>query len=164
MAARLALHEANPDRARKELTRVQRLRPALTYAIPYLAVQTKIELARCHLALSDLPAARILLREIDGILTRRPRLGVFVQQAQDVRTALSQAAGPSAAGASALTVAELRLLPMLCTHLSFPEISEELVLSRHTVRSQAYAIYRKLGASSRNQAVVRARELGLLEG
>ena len=64
----------------------------------------------------------------------------------------------------ALTGAELRLLPLLSTHLSFPEIAGELFLSRNTVKSQAYSIYRKLGASSRSQAVARSRELGLLEG
>ncbi len=35
-------------------------------------------------------------------------------------------------GASALTAAELRLLPLLSTHLSFPEIAEDLFLSRHS--------------------------------
>jgi DNA-binding NarL/FixJ family response regulator len=40
-------------------------------------------------------------------------------------------------GASALTAAELRLLPLLSTHLSFPEIAAELFLSPHTVKSQA---------------------------
>ena len=64
----------------------------------------------------------------------------------------------------ALTGAELRLLPLLSTHLSFPEIASELFLSRNTVKSQAYSIYHKLGASSRSQAVARSRELGLLEG
>jgi LuxR family transcriptional regulator, maltose regulon positive regulatory protein len=63
--------------------------------------------------------------------------------------------------ASALTGAELRLLPLLSTHLSFPEIAGELFLSRNTIKSQAYSIYRKLGASSRSQAVARSRELGL---
>ena len=67
-------------------------------------------------------------------------------------------------GASALTAAELRLLPLLSTHLSFPEIAGELFLSRCTVKSQAMSIYHKLGASSRGQAVARSRELGLLEG
>jgi LuxR family transcriptional regulator, maltose regulon positive regulatory protein len=67
-------------------------------------------------------------------------------------------------GASALTAAELRLLPMLSTHLSSPEIGEELFLSRNTVKSQAVSIYRKLGAASRRQAVTRSRELGMLEG
>ena len=64
----------------------------------------------------------------------------------------------------ALTGAELRLLPLLSTHLSFPEIAGELFLSRNTVKSQAYSIYQKLAASSRSQAVARSCELGLLEG
>jgi LuxR family transcriptional regulator, maltose regulon positive regulatory protein len=55
-------------------------------------------------------------------------------------------------------------VPLLSTHLPFPEIARELFLSRHTIKSQANAIYRKLGASSRSQAVTRSRELGLLEG
>jgi len=53
---------------------------------------------------------------------------------------------------------------MLCTHLSFPEIAAELFLSGNTIKSQAISIYRKLGAVSRSQAVIRSRELGLLEG
>ena len=81
----------------------------------------------------------------------------------DLRAELSRARGSSALGASALTTAELRLLPMLSTHLSFPEIAEEMFLSRHTVKAEAMSIYRKLGASSRSQAVGRARELALLD-
>ena len=53
---------------------------------------------------------------------------------------------------------------MLSTHLSFPEIGKEMFLSRNTIKSGAMSIYRKLGVSSRNQAVTRSRELGLLEG
>ena len=62
------------------------------------------------------------------------------------------------------TAAELRLLPLLSTHLSSPEIGQELFLSRSTIKTEAMSIYRKLGASSRSQAVTRSRELGLLEG
>jgi LuxR family transcriptional regulator, maltose regulon positive regulatory protein len=163
VAARMALHEADRLRAEAELTRAQRLRPGLTYAVPHMAVQARIELARCYLALSDFGAARTLLREADEILVRRPRLGVFVRQAGDLRAELSRARGSSAPGASALTTAELRLLPMLSTHLSFPEIAAEMFLSRHTVKAEAMSIYRKLGASSRSQAVGRARELALLD-
>ena len=57
-----------------------------------------------------------------------------------------------------------RLLPKLATHHSVPQIAAELFLSRHTVKSEAISIYRKLGVSSRAQAVVRSRELGLLPG
>ncbi len=163
VAARMALHEADRPRAEAELTRAQRLRPGLTHAVPHLAVQARIELARCYLALFDSGAARTLLREADEILMRRPRLGVFVRQAADLRAELSRARGSSALGASALTSAELRLLPMLSTHLSFPEIADEMSLSRHTVKAEAMSIYRKLGVSSRNQAVGRARELALLD-
>ncbi len=163
VAARIALHQADRPRAIMELTQAQRLRPGLTYALPHLAVQARIELARCHLALSDVAAARILLQEISEILTRRPGLGVFTRQAEDLRAELAQARGSFAPGASALTAAELRLLPLLLTHLSFPQIAEEMFLSANTVKSQAMSIYRKLGASSRSQAVSRSRELGLLE-
>jgi LuxR family maltose regulon positive regulatory protein len=163
VAARVALHQGDLPEAGADLIRAQRLRPDLTYAIPYLAVQVRIELARCHLGLPDPAAARTLLHEADEILRRRPGLGVFVQQAKDLRAELARAKGKSAPGASALTAAELRLLPMLCTHLSLPEIAEEMFLSRNTIRSQAYSIYRKLGVSSRNQAVTMAEKLGLLE-
>ena len=77
---------------------------------------------------------------------------------------LSRVRSPSALGASALTTAELRVLPMLSTHLSFREMGEEMFLSPNTVKSEAISLYRKLGASTRNQAVTRARELGLLDG
>jgi LuxR family maltose regulon positive regulatory protein len=65
-------------------------------------------------------------------------------------------------GPSLLTTAELRVLQYLPSHLSFPEIGQRLYLSRHTVKSQALSSYRKLGVSSRSQAVERAFELGLL--
>jgi len=38
-----------------------------------------------------------------------------------------------------------------------------MFLSPHTVKSQAMSLYRKLGASSRSQAVTRARDIGLLD-
>ena len=163
-AARIALHQADRPRAITELTRAQRLRPGLTFALPHLAVQARIELARCHLALSDLAAARILQQEVEEVLTRHPDLGVFAGQAGNLRAELSRARSSSAPGASALTAAELRLLPMLSTHLSFPEIAGEIFLSPNTVKSQAVSIYRKLGVTSRSQTVTRSRELGLLEG
>ena len=162
-AARMALHRADRPRARAELTRAQRLRAALTYAVPHFAVQARTELTKAHLALGDLAGARTLMREAGEILLRRPGLGVFAQQAEDLRAELSHARGSPALGASALTAAELRLLPLLATHLSFPEIAAEVFLSPNTIKSTVHSIYRKLGTSSRSQAVSRLRDLGLLE-
>ena len=62
-----------------------------------------------------------------------------------------------------LTRAELRLLPLLATHLSLPKIGAELSLSPNTVKSQAVSIYRKLGVSSRGDAITRAKKLGFLD-
>ena len=98
------------------------------------------------------------------LLKRRPDLGTLVGEAESLRARLAQERGASVPGASALTAAELRLLPLLSTHLSFPEIGRELFLSPHTIKSHSKSIYRKLDASTRDQAVTRARELGLLEG
>jgi LuxR family transcriptional regulator, maltose regulon positive regulatory protein len=162
--ARVAMHQGDTAATRRELVSAQRLRPLLTHALPHLAVQARIELIRVHLALADLPGARTLMREIDEILRRRPGLGILADEAGTLRARLAAERGPVAAGASALTAAELRLLPLLATHLSFPEIGGELFLSRNTIKSQAHSIYRKLSASTRSQTVARARELGLLEG
>ncbi len=63
-----------------------------------------------------------------------------------------------------LSPAELRLLPYLQTHLTVREIGERLFVSRNTARSEIGSIYRKLGASSRSDAVRRAMAVGLLGG
>ena len=161
--ARAAVHRRDLPAARQQLAQAQRLRALLTYALPHVAVQARIELARVHIALTDLAGARTLMREADELLRRRPGLGTLAGEAGALRAWLSGQRSPGSTGTSALTAAELRLLPLLTTHLSFPEIAQELSLSPHTVKSQAWSIYRKLGASSRSQMIARSRELGLLE-
>jgi LuxR family transcriptional regulator, maltose regulon positive regulatory protein len=161
--ARTAQHRGDIPAARQELVSAQRMRHELTDPLPHLAVQARIELAHACIALTDLAGAWTLTREIDELLLHRPGLGTLVGEAEALRTQVSKLRGPEAPGASALTAAELRLLPMLATHLSFPQIAEQMSLSRHTVKAEVTSIYRKLGASSRNQAVARARDLGLLD-
>ena len=161
--ARTAQHRGDIPAARQELVSAQRMRHELTDALPHLAVQARIELAHACIALTDLAGAWTLTREIDELLRHRPGLGTLVGEADALRAQLSRLRGPDAPGASALTAAELRLLPILATHLSFPQIAEQMSLSRHTVKAEATSIYRKLGASSRDQAVMRARDLGLLD-
>ena len=160
LAARVALHRGEASRARALLARTQLLRPRLTYAIPYLAVQTRLELAHAYLTLADAAGAETMRREIEALLRRQPELGVLETQAEQLRASLKTMRA-EAPGTSTLTTAELRVLPYLATHLSFRGIGERLFVSRHTVKSHAMAIYRKLNVSSRGQAVQRARQLGL---
>ena len=112
--------------------------------------------------LRDAPSAGTLLVEADGILTTRELGGL--RRRRD-RLAADVAAIP--AGEEGQTIrlsrAELRLLPLLGTHLSFREIGTHLFLSRHTVKTQAISAYRKLVASSRREAVVEATRLALIE-
>jgi LuxR family transcriptional regulator, maltose regulon positive regulatory protein len=160
--ARTTLHRGDVSAVRQQLLVAQRLRPVLTYALPVLAVQVRIELARIHLALADLAGARTLMQEIDEILRRQPDLGTLAGEAQALRDQLAGQHGRITVGASTLTTAELRLLPLLSTHLSLREVAAELFVTRNTIKSQAMSIYRKLDAPSRSRAVARARELGLL--
>jgi LuxR family maltose regulon positive regulatory protein len=140
-----------------------RMRGHLSRAIPWFCVQTQLELARSHLALADVEGARTLLREAKDVMQRRPELGTLRRQAEELQTELANAPGLDHGWASTLTAAELRLLPLLTTHLSFREIAERLFVSRNTVKSQAISVYRKLDASSRSEAIERAVQLGLVD-
>jgi LuxR family maltose regulon positive regulatory protein len=162
-AARAALHQGNISLGRFYLGRAARLRPLLTYMLPVVSVQALLEMAHSYITLADPAGAAAVLTQAERILQQRPDLGVLPQRAAELRAALATIKA-DAVGPSALTAAELRLLPLLPTHLPFPEIAAQMHLSPHTIRSQAISIYRKLGATSRTQAVTRARELGLLEG
>jgi len=61
-----------------------------------------------------------------------------------------------------LTTAELQVLQYLPTRMSFDEIGTYLLAPRQSVKSQAIAVYRKLGVASRAEAVEQAETLGLL--
>jgi len=161
-AARLSLHQGDVKEARRQLGRAMRARPAATYLLPYHAARLRLQLARVYLALAEQATVHQLLREIDEIASRRPALGTLIDEVQDFRDGLASRAAPN--GVVPLTPAELRVLPYLPTHLTADKIAERLFLSGHTVKTEIKAVYRKLGVSSRNDAVQRATEIGLLGG
>jgi LuxR family transcriptional regulator, maltose regulon positive regulatory protein len=162
VTARVAIAKGQGARARQTLVSAQRLRPTLTHALSWFAVQAQLELAKAHLALSDARGAATLLQEANDILRRRSKLGTLVTEAEDLGAQVSLAK-QSSGWPSTLTAAELRLLPLLTTHLTFREIAERLYVSRNTVKTQAISAYRKLDASSRSEAIERAIELGLVD-
>ena len=161
--ARVAVHEARQEDARAALTRAHRLRPMLDHGIPWITIQVGLELTRAHLALTEAGAARTILTETERVLELRPDMGILVEDARELHERVAATSEPAGAWAMSLTGAELRLLPYLATHLTFPEIASRLFISRNTVKTEAVSIYRKLGASSRSEAVERAVEVGLLE-
>ena len=66
--------------------------------------------------------------------------------------------------AGELTLAELRVLRFLPSYLTLGQIAARLHVSTNTVKTQAHAVYRKLGVSSRAGAVERAAAIGLVDG
>lgn len=160
-AARAAARGGDPVQARRMLGRAVALRPVLSPAAPVIALHTLLEMAEGHMELGDISGARLAVRAIDDIMRQRPRLGLPEDRFVDIKARVA-AMPVGQVGASTLTNAELRVLPLLGTHLSFAEIGDRLYVSRHTVKTQAMSIYRKLGASSRSEAVQLAKEMYLL--
>jgi LuxR family maltose regulon positive regulatory protein len=69
---------------------------------------------------------------------------------------------PDGTAVVAFSDRERQLLPLLAGTLSQREIGAVLHLSLNTVKTHSRMLYRKLGASSRADAVQRARRIGLL--
>jgi LuxR family maltose regulon positive regulatory protein len=159
--ARVALAHGATEPARRSLVHAQRLRAQTGLAAPWMAMRARLDLIRAMVILGDGGGARTLMAEVDDVLRRRPDLGTLVSEARTLRDRLEALRG-GAAGASSLTMAELRLLPLLTTHLTFREIGQRLFVSPNTVKTQAISIYRKLDASSRSEAIERATDLGLI--
>ena len=160
-AARLALHRGQRDSALAWLTRAMRSRYTATYVFPFFAMRLRIQLAKAYLALGDPAAARQLARECDEVLIHRPALGTLNDELTQLRELL-RVSQTDTTRISVLTPAEFRLLPYLQTYLTLADIGQRLGVSRNTINSQISSIYRKLGVSSRQEAVEAATAKGLL--
>lgn len=73
-----------------------------------------------------------------------------------------QGAAPAARASVPLTDSERAVLRFLPSHMTNEEISQALFLSINTVKTHLRSAYRKLGVSSRREAIARGRRLGLL--
>ncbi len=162
-AARSAAHTGDRRGCSRELERAHALLPRVNRALPWLAAQVRIELARVHQALAEPALAAELLDHVDDLLARGSGLGTIAAQATALRDRIAAAEDPLSGWPATLTRAERKLLPLLTTHLTFREIAASLDVSRNTVKSQAISVYRKLQVSSRGDAIDAAVELGLIE-
>jgi LuxR family transcriptional regulator, maltose regulon positive regulatory protein len=98
VAGRTALHRGDVPGARAHLARAARLRPLLTYAIPWGLVQTLLELGRAYLALDDVAGARAVLRQARDVLRLRPDLGILPAQVEELRSRLDMTREASTGG------------------------------------------------------------------
>jgi LuxR family transcriptional regulator, maltose regulon positive regulatory protein len=163
VSADVRSHVGHVDEGKRDARRAAHLLAGFGEFIPWYEAETRIMLARAALRLADIGAARALLAQASQLARRVPDAVVFGGWLDETWGLVDSATTAALAGPATLTMAELRILRFLPTHLSLREIGERLHVSTNTVKTQAHAVYRKLGVSSRSEAVSRAAGIGLLD-
>ena len=151
------------DEAEREAQRGERLRSSSqptvghTHALLVLA-QVRMVRSRLARAVSDLERAQ---RELAGFVDpgRLPAIAATVEE--DIAKARGRAGNGHVVEEP--SPAELAVLRGLADGLSRREIGARLYISLNTVKTHTRELYRKLGATSRADAIARADALGLLE-
>ncbi len=152
---------AGSTEARGELEPVLEARRRLFGISPWPTLELLLLLARVRLDLGDRAGAAELAAEARDVLTALPD-GTGALQARLAeldrwitgRSRVVSLAEP-------LTEREVAVLRLLGGSLSLREIGQELYVSANTVKTHTQAIYRKLGVSTRHDAVERGKQLGL---
>lgn len=161
---RLLHHDRHLSEARSELERAAALarRGAGLVELAYVLVT----LGELLPELGDRRAARALVLEARDLLSDAPEPGTLVPRlVARAESTLRLVLHPSAARSvvtDELTAREEAVMRLLPSGLSAREIGTELGISRDTIKTHTKSIYRKLGVSSRRDAVARARKLELL--
>ena len=151
------------DEARAELERAVSSRRRQPGMSPWATLEGMLWLAQVLLSLGESAGAGALIDEGQNMLSEFPE-GVDVLQARldRLRRQLAARHRVVAYVGNALTEREVAVLRLLRGTMSLREISDELYVSPNTVKTHARAIYRKLGVSSRQDAVLRGRDAGVL--
>jgi LuxR family maltose regulon positive regulatory protein len=163
VAALIRAQRGRVEEAAQDLRAAGTLLEQLVDFAPWYAAEAEVVLARAALRLSDVNAARrhaATAARLTARIADATTLAAWVQAAEaDIRTCREATRTVSCA----LTAAELKVLRFLPTHMTFRQIGELTCVTGNTVKTQANAVYRKLGVRSRSDAVVQARELGLID-
>ena len=163
-ATALAAIESGDERAaRVALRAAHRPMTAVGQAMPMDATHTRLLLARAALSLGEAEIARGYLRDAQAVIDSISDVGVMREQHAELMVQLDALQpGDDGAGDEEFTERELEVLAMLPSPLTTQEIGEELFVSRNTIKTHLRRIYRKLNASSREEAVLIARDRGLI--
>jgi LuxR family maltose regulon positive regulatory protein len=182
MDVRVALARGDSVRARETLTGIRERYEA---AIPW-GVELHIRLLESVLTQEEkgLNAAQKILAAVVAEASREHFISPFVELQNELQDLMTKgfaqiASGPfkdalgrlyriqpetesAEALAEPISDREQGVLELIAKGLSNQEIADKLHISLHTVKTHARRINAKLAVRSRTQAIVRARELGLL--
>ncbi len=161
VSARVRAQRGRADQAQADRREALRMLRRLDEFSPWYTAELGVVLAGTALRLGDVAAARALVQDASRLARELPEATALADWIGgvlgDVDTLRVNVVLPAS-----LTTAELRVLQLLPTHLSFREMAAGLHVSANTVKTHAHAVYRKLDATSRSEAVLKAREGGLL--
>lgn len=124
-------------------------------------LRAQLGLSQIHIARGEWKTAVATLQNI--LTTADPDFRLEAALAQELLDKASQHSSTTAAPLiESLTSREMDVLPWLDSELSVAEIGEQLFVSPNTIKTHLKNIYAKLGARSRFEATVAAKERGLL--
>jgi LuxR family maltose regulon positive regulatory protein len=123
----------------------------------WLRLLGEITLGEVALSCGGVDEAERRRAQAQRLLDQYADAGMLRRRAERLRMAVQQKRVTEP-----LTAAESRVLELLPTHLTEAQIAAHLFVTRNTVKTHLRGLYRKLEASTRAEAVERARELGLL--
>ena len=148
--------------ARNELERALEPCRSRVDISPWHVLEPALLLASASIELGDHAGAAELAGEARNVLD------VLPDGAQAQRTRLAEldrriAGQPRLVwAAEPLTTREVAVLRLLAGTLSLREIGQELYVSSNTIKTHTQAIYRKLGVSTRRDAIQQGRHRGIL--
>ena len=161
-AGAVAARRGRFTEARREFEHALEIRHRERGISPWATLEVLLRLAPVLASLGDKPEAVALLAEARSILASSPD-GAEAQLARLERAERRLTGRPLVLTPGApLTEREAAVLRLLRGSLSLREIGEQLYLSQNTIKTHTRAIYRKLGVSTRSDAIARGRASHIL--
>jgi len=121
-----------------------------------------IEEEAAHEAIEAVRAAGLIIAAADEAAAEVVAEDAAAAAAADEAATEAVAGAAATVSAASISVAEARILRYLPTPLTFALIADKLGISRSAAKDRAGRLYHKLGVHSREEAVTRARALGLI--
>jgi LuxR family maltose regulon positive regulatory protein len=150
------------EEAKEELESAYSARRRLPGLSPWPTLVGLLALAPVRAARGDRAGARMVLAEARGILDDNPDAGMFPELLEREERKLRRIKRRDGSLNGELTQRELDVLRLLVGELSTRQMAQNLYVAPSTVRTQVKSIYRKLGVSSRKDAVEEAHVRGLI--
>jgi DNA-binding NarL/FixJ family response regulator len=161
-AAVLRAIAATAQAARAEAAAEQIQEAAAAAAISALITAGLVEEAAAHQAVTALTAAGLITDAADQAAAQAVTEDLALISAADEVAAEAGEQAQDKMRAASITRSEAQVLRYLPQPVPFSVIADKLGISRSAAKERAERLYQRLGVHSRDEAVTRARELGLL--